>query len=259
MDVSDRPIRIDDLDFNVPYPSAPPSNGSSTDAEDPVHYHIFMARAATALYYFRRGLRSFTSALEERIQIVRSTDEEFAKIIDKLPVHLQPDSDSKEREEWLSQLELSKPWIKWQRFDLTLVLLHLRILINRTLSDQWTAPSSDRSFDWAKTVCVRSALSLIWINKNWDMPSSSRKQWCVSYTRILYKVYAEYIRRALSYHLFTSAIFLLGECQDKEQRDHDEYRDAIDTAIWLLERVSAHNAIAYHAGCIIREKLQTLS
>ncbi|PVI00134.1 hypothetical protein DM02DRAFT_593251 [Periconia macrospinosa] len=240
LNLMDRPLGIDDIDFNVPYPAPPLIDGNLADSEHPVHYHTFMARSATVLYNFRKRIRSGPATLAEKAQIVRSADEELAKIIETLPTHLQPDSHTNEHEDWLNRLECDKPWIKWQRFDLTFVLFHLRLLINRTLSDLWTTPSGETMFGWARTVCLRSALSAIWINKNWDEPASSRKQW------------------ALSYHIFTAAIFLLGECESDIDGISEEYLDAVRTALQLLEEVSSQNAVAHHASLIIRENLQLL-
>jgi hypothetical protein len=168
-----RSPRVHYTDFDVPLPSA-----TSTDEEEkvthPVHYHIFMARTSTIFYYFRQAIRSGPASLAEMAQVVRKADEELAEIIDTLPVHLRPDADESDE---IRRLELAQPWIKWQRFDLTLVLLHLRLQINCTLQEQWL--SYPGQYDWARTISVRSAMSIVWINRNWDQPISMRKQWYV--------------------------------------------------------------------------------
>jgi hypothetical protein len=89
----------------------------------------------------------------------------------------------------LQQLELAHPWIRWQRYDLTLVLLHLRLRIHRTMQAQWLL-YPDR-YNWARSVSVSSAMSVIWINRNWDQPASMRKQW---YSTLLHVSPNEYSR-----------------------------------------------------------------
>jgi hypothetical protein len=136
-----------------------------------------MARTARVYYRFLKAVRIGFDTLEEKIRIVRATDEELASIIDTLPTHLQPDADTDNMEQRLRQIESAKSWIIWQRFDLTLVLLHLRIRVNRTLQDQWLSSSSQQQSEWARLVSVRSAASIIWINSNWSQPLTMRKQW----------------------------------------------------------------------------------
>ncbi|KAJ4208864.1 hypothetical protein NW759_013626 [Fusarium solani] len=198
----------------------------------PVHYHIFMARTSTIFYYFRQAIRSDPASLAEMAQVVRKADEELAEIIDTLPVHLRPDADESDE---IRRLELAQPWIKWQRFDLTLVLLHLRLQINCTLQEQWL--SYPGQCDWARTISVRSAMSIVWINRNWDQPISMRKQW------------------ALSYHIFASALALLSECRSDSSTKDEEYTETIQGAVELLEKIKEHSAVAYHAARILRENM----
>lgn len=176
------PPAVDEVDFDVPYPRAPDTSLLGVvdlDDEHPVHYHIFMARTATVNYRFRKTLRSDVKTLEETTMAVRAADEELAGVIDTLPIHLQPDIVDEKDEERIRCVELIKPWVKWQRFDLTLVLLHFRVRFNRVLQDQWLASSGHDQLDWARTLSVNSAVSVIWINSNWDQPISMRKQWYV--------------------------------------------------------------------------------
>ncbi|KAI8649210.1 Zn(2)-C6 fungal-type domain-containing protein [Fusarium keratoplasticum] len=229
--LSYRPPRVHDADFDVPLPSA-----TSTDEEEnvthPVHYHIFMARTSTIFYYFRQAIRSGPASLAEMAQVVRKADEELAEIIDTLPAHLRPDADGNDE---IRRLELAQPWIKWQRFDLTLVLLHLRLQINCTLQKQWL--SYPGQYDWARTISVRSAMSIVWINRNWDQPISMRKQW------------------ALSYHVFASALALLSECRSDPCTEDEEYTETIQGAVELLDNIKEHSAVAYHAARILRENM----
>jgi hypothetical protein len=173
LNLTHQPPVIDESDFSAPLPSVLQPEGYEA-LVDPVHYHIFMARTSRVIYKFRISLKYGTKSLENVVNIVKTADEELASIIDTLPSHLQPESDSTTNAE-IQALETTQPWIKWQRYDLTLVLLHLRMHINRVLQKQWL--SSPEEYHWARTVSVTSAMSLVWINQSWDQPASTRKQW----------------------------------------------------------------------------------
>ncbi|KAH7392002.1 hypothetical protein DE146DRAFT_127980 [Phaeosphaeria sp. MPI-PUGE-AT-0046c] len=234
---------VDEDDFDVPYPEPPPCSTSATSGLEqahPVHYHLFMARAATASYRFRRSLRYKTgSTAENTIQAVKAADEELASIIDTLPFHLQPET-SPENDAGLHNIDKTMPWVKWQRFDLTLVLLHLRIRVNRTLQRQWSLNSNSSQIEWARTICNQSAQSIIWINSNWDQPTSARKQW------------------ALSYHIFTAAILLLHESQHAEETNAASFKDAIMTAVTLLDAVKIQSALAHSASTMLKSRIQAI-
>ncbi|KAL3457454.1 hypothetical protein BJX64DRAFT_293133 [Aspergillus heterothallicus] len=224
-----RPPVIDEIDFDVPLPRVT-LRETGEALYDQVHYHIFMARSASVVYRFRTRVRSGIQS-HELAEAVRSADGDLAQVIDTLPPHLQPDIDPESEE--LCRLETSQPWIKWQRFDLTLVLLHLRLRLHRILQTQWLADPD--KYSWAKSVAINSAMSVIWINRNWDQPSSLRKQW------------------ALSHHIFVSAILLVQQCQIGRHGDVREYEEATYAAIDLLESVKSWNMLASCAAGIIRD------
>jgi hypothetical protein len=113
------------------------------------------------------------------VQTVRLEDKELACAIDTPPVHLQPDAERPKHKDTPHNTGPSLPWVTWQRFDLTSVLLNLRIRISRTLQVHWLSALGLINIDRARTVGIRSATSIIWIHKNWDQPSSMRKQWYV--------------------------------------------------------------------------------
>ncbi|KAL4876920.1 hypothetical protein BJY04DRAFT_222596 [Aspergillus karnatakaensis] len=225
---------IHDVDFIVPLPSATfPDLEEEKDTYHRAHYHIFMARSATVVYRFRAGLRSGVKSLDEIVKLVRIADEDLAAIIGSLPPHLQPDADIENED--LRRLELAQPWIRWQRHDITLVLLHFRLRIHRTLQTQWLLDPA--TYNWARTVSLQSAMSIIWINRNWDQPASMRKQW------------------ALSLHLFVAAILLLRECHSDLSGDIDESYEALQAALNYLEEVKTWNLFANHAAKIVRENM----
>jgi len=170
--IGDEPAQIEEAEFDVPFPIPKDRSRSDRLADvDPVHYHIFMIKIAAVYHRFRQSLKRSITAIEE---VVRVADEELAIVIDTLPEHLQPELGT---QAGVRELELSQPWIKWQRFDITLVLLHHRVRINRTLQDYWL--SSPERYAWARAVCIRASLDIVWINRNWDQPVSMRKQWLV--------------------------------------------------------------------------------
>ncbi|KAL2847022.1 hypothetical protein BJX68DRAFT_268323 [Aspergillus pseudodeflectus] len=226
-----RPPVIDEIDFDVPLPRVMSHKDDGNSAHDQVDYHIFMARSAIVVYRFRATIRSGLKSLDELTKAVRSADEELAQIIDTLPPHLQPDIDTANEE--IRQIEFDQPWIKWQRYDLTLVLLHLRLRLHRNLQAQWLSDPDE--YSWAKAVSVSSAMSVIWINRNWDQPSSLRKQW------------------ALSHHIFVSAILLVRQCETGGEGEVETYTEAIRAAIDLLESVKEWNMLAHHAATILRD------
>jgi len=203
-----------------------------------------------------------TASVEETIQAVRAADDELAGIIDTLPYHLQPDADTASEEVQLHHVDTSESWVMWQRFDLTVVLLHLRVRVNRTLQDHWLSASNQHHPNWARSISVRSAVSIIWINNNWGQPASMRKQWYVYKCRMHLLVQPSHdgtkLDRALSHHIFTAALLLLREWQDSEGGQDQGHRDIIHSALELLDQVSSRNALAHQASLVLRERIYSI-
>ncbi|KAJ8114045.1 hypothetical protein OPT61_g3983 [Boeremia exigua] len=236
------PVAFDEIDFNVPFPKTDLSHEMTehgSNQEHPVHYHIFMAKTACAFHRFRQAVRSAVT-LEDTIYAVRTADDRLARVIDTLPAHLQPDMANGSEQERLDYIEQTKPWVIWQRFDVTLVLLHLRIHVHRILQDQWVQDRDGNEFDWAKNISIMSAKSIIWINDNWNQPASMRNQW------------------ALSYHIFTSANLLVCECQIMKDAYDGEYNEVIQAALGFLDRVRSRNQLAYHAFWVLQHQVDKL-
>ena len=170
MAVPYHPPQVEEGDFDMTLPSPDPLPPLQERGHiQHVYYHIFMSRTSTVYYRFRASLRAGERPMAD---IVRRADDELAEVINTLPEYLQPDSVETEA---IDRLETEYPWVKWQRFDITLVLLHHRLRINRVLQSEWL--SSPGKYDWARSVCVKSATSIIWISHNWDQPATMRKQW----------------------------------------------------------------------------------
>ncbi|KAL3295570.1 C6 zinc finger domain containing protein [Colletotrichum asianum] len=218
--------QVDEGDFNVPLPSRDPEHDIPGGIQ-PVQYHIFMARTSIVYHRFRSALREGSRLIAE---VVRLADDELAEVINTLPEHLQPDGGKHER---MQNLEIEHPWIKWQRFDISLVLLHHRMRINRALQKEWM--TSPGQYEWARTVCIRSAMDIIWITHNWDQPAAMRRQW------------------ALSLHIFVAAIFLLRESRKASPDPEVDFSDEVQLAIRYLDEVKSRNAIADRASDILRD------
>ncbi|KAH7368685.1 hypothetical protein B0T11DRAFT_277483 [Plectosphaerella cucumerina] len=226
------PSEVTEQDFAVPLPCPIDSaERPSLHKVDPAHYHAFMARTARVYHRFCRSVIYDSGPLEES---VRAADDELAQIIETLPDHLQPDLSCSQMQEG----ECEEPWVTWQRFDVTLVLLHHRMAINRTLRHLWI--KSPIQYGWARVVSIRSATDIIWISQNWNQPFTMRKQW------------------ALSSHLFSAALLLLRERKDLEDDQRAEYDDSIKNATSILEQVASRNAFAYHALTVLMAEVNRL-
>lgn len=128
-----------------------------------------MAMSAHVHYRFRVAMRTGNVSREN---VLRMADVELADVITTLPNHLQPDETDSES---LRILQAMQPWIKWQRFSVALVLLHLRMRMHCSLKRQWNEDSE--TYGWAKMVAMESATRIIWITHNWDQPAETRNQW----------------------------------------------------------------------------------
>jgi hypothetical protein len=166
LNLTDGPPQIDELDFDTPFPATGPE---TEDADtDPAHYHLFMALVARAHYRFRRTIRRGDLT---RAEAVRHADIDLADVIIMLPNHLQPDTNDTN----LQRLLDAKPWIQWQRFSITLVLLNLRMRMHSSLRVQWC--ENPEEYSWAQSISVKAAKEIIWISYNWDQPPAMRNQW----------------------------------------------------------------------------------
>ncbi|KAF6833236.1 hypothetical protein CMUS01_06642 [Colletotrichum musicola] len=223
--------QVDEGDFDVALPSMDPGSGLPGGLQ-PVQYHIFMARSSIVYHRFRSALREGTRPVSE---VVRLADEELAEVINTLPEHLHPDGGKNEE---MNELEGEHPWIKWQRFDISLVLLYHRMRINRSLQRDWKA--SPGQHEWARTVCIRSAMDIIWIIHNWDQPAAMKRHW------------------PFSSYIFVAVIFLLRESCAGGSGEHVDFSDEVRRGIEYLDEVKSHNAIAYRAAAVLRRSVEQL-
>lgn len=165
-------------DFDVVLPSEPDEEQlqDGADYQAPPHsvispwtYHVLLSQAALISHRFNRALKKNPDALEE---LVRKTDDDLANIIDHLPYHLQPDS---ERTTELEEAENKYPWIKWQRLDLTTLLLQCRFRVNYQCRLKWSEARS-RGHP-SHSICLEAARLLIVISARTDLPVHQRRYW----------------------------------------------------------------------------------
>ncbi|EFX04942.1 c6 zinc finger domain containing protein [Grosmannia clavigera kw1407] len=234
---------VRDGDFDVDLPSVegnPRPIGSDGRSIHPVHYHTFMARCSRVWHRFQAALRT-TAGAATLDDTVRRADCELAEIIDTLPHYLQPD-----RQYEADELEATYPWIVWQRFDITLVLLHLRLRANQVLRDTWSAKTTTRTtpmhhpYSWARSLCIATARELIWICHHWHQPVTKRRQW------------------ALSFYVFNAARHLVEECLEWSTTDMEKLAWRSDVAVGMayLEAIQSHNVIAQEGVQILKGLLQ---
>ncbi|KAH7163404.1 hypothetical protein B0J13DRAFT_431709 [Dactylonectria estremocensis] len=217
--------QVAEADFYVPLPSTDPDGNHI----QPVQYHIVMARTSTVYHRFRESLRRGGRPVAETVHLA---DQELAEVINSLPEHLQPDG-GKITE--LDQLEAKHPWIKWQRFDVSLVLLHHRLRIHRALQAEWLEFPGQH--DGARAICMRSARDIIWIAHNWDQPAAMRRQW------------------ALSFHVFVAATLLLRESKAASLPDDINLDEQIAIAISYLDETKSRNMVADKGSRILRRAI----
>ncbi|KAH7021479.1 uncharacterized protein B0I36DRAFT_367885 [Microdochium trichocladiopsis] len=197
----------------------------------PVQYHVFMAKTSIVYNRFRRSLRDPTVA---RDVLVRKADEELAGVIHTLPQHLSPDGLAKRQEEDLSR---RYPWIRWQRVDVTLVLLHHRLEISRILQNDWQANPSH--YGWARQICLGAAKEIIWISQNWEQSAAKRSQW------------------ALAWHVYLAAVFIISDMKASTANlsTLTTEKEDILQGIKFLDSVRARNVMAGKAADILRQLL----
>ena len=166
------PPVITEADFDAQLPTVDVQGQLATpdgSSIHPVQYHIFMARTAQVYARFRHALQHSRLPVGD---VVRHADEQLAEIINTLPRHLQPEESSSR---WTKQVQGLYPWVSWQRYDITVVLLHHRLRINRALQHAWRADPAQ--YGWARAICIDTSRDSIWISNHWDQPVARRRQW----------------------------------------------------------------------------------
>ncbi|RDW56672.1 hypothetical protein BP6252_14058 [Coleophoma cylindrospora] len=224
---------IIDRDFDTPLPSLPddqnPNLVSGCDFPDPIFYHIALAKISSLYHRFRIALRAGPSDVAE---LVRVSDGLLAEMIDQLPPHLNPDEQKTTQTEERDEMY---PWASWQKFDLALTLLAIRLNINRTLQSQWS--ESSKTLSGQRSISLDCARSIIWISSKWQYPTVQRKQW------------------HHSLQLFTAGVTLALEAKKQEIPISSELKSDVEHCIGLLNEVESPNAIAHRCVKLLTELL----
>lgn len=216
-----------------------------------VRYHEFMARTAVIYHNFYNALRKNRQTKSE---IVRSADERLAQVITTLPEHLQ--ADSGEPGAAVSRLEEQYPWIRWQRVNVTLVLLSHRLLMYSTLSTNWRSNPDD--FQWAQSVCLQAARDILWINQNWKLPTCFRRQWLVNKPRCVLISVADLLRTH-PMDMFKAASTLIQEAKHGQSFNTlfaGDWKLEITKCVAYLEEIRPWNGYAGRAADVVKASMQ---
>lgn len=206
-----------------------------------------MAQIASTYCRFRAALRARTNSV---VELVREADERLADVINKLPLHLQPEQAQTPGDAIGDMLH---PWIPWQRWNLGLVLLYYRLHINRTLQNQWlVSPDTLRG---PKAVCLGCAKAIIHNTKLATQPLNKRRQWYVCFdpnkcVRVGKQLIFE--TRALAVHVVSAAVCLALQSKSRDSRHDGTWRDDINECILYLEEIKSWNSLAQRGSDIMR-------
>jgi len=130
-----------------------------------------MIRAANVYHRFRSLLRIGRWTRSSIVGLVQQTDDELAQIAAELPNYLKVDYKPSIRSR-INEAEF--PWLSWQRNNIGLVLLHLRVLVNKILQNIWT---DNLTFQRARSICLDSSRAIISLVLDSGIPREKLKSW----------------------------------------------------------------------------------
>lgn len=148
----------------------------------PIHYHIAMIRTAQVKHRFRSALKTNVLTQSDVVKLVIKVDEDLAHIIDGLPSYLRADSNGSPLSSSLSlphgeEKEIQFPWIPWQRVRISLVLLSLRMRVNRILQGAWSGEGT--LLRRIRSICLGSSNAIITLALQGDVPQKYLNTWYV--------------------------------------------------------------------------------
>ncbi len=158
------PLPLDDDELAA---AKPPFDRALHLKYSPYVYHVISSQVAVVMHRFSKALRRAPDLLE---RLVRDSNDQLAIIKTRLPYHLQSDVPGSVE---LSAAEGRHPWIRWQRLELSTLLLHCRILVNRQCRWRWN--DNLKMFLGPRNVCMESARSLISILSEAHPPLHQRR------------------------------------------------------------------------------------
>lgn len=142
----------------------------------PIHYHIAMIRAAKVYHQFRSALKTTSLSQLDVIDLVTRADEELAQIIIDLPPYLHADFDAASR---IVADEVDFPWVSRQRINISLVLLNLRMRVNKVLQNIWSDEGA--AFQRARSICLDSSNAMISLVLDGHVPLERLNTWWVHF------------------------------------------------------------------------------
>ena len=130
-----------------------------------------MIRAAKIYHHFQSLLKIGRWTRSSIVSLVQQTDDELAQIAFELPSYLKFEYKPSPR----SQInEAEFPWLSWQRNNIALVLLHLRVSVNKILQNIWT---DNITFQRARSICLNSSTAIISLVLDGGIPREKLKSW----------------------------------------------------------------------------------
>lgn len=189
-----------------------------------------MIRAAKIYHHFRSLLKIGRWTRSSIVSLVQRTDDELAQIAFELPSYLKFEYKPSAR----SQInEAEFPWLSWQRNNIALVQLHLRVSVNKILQNVWT---DNVTFQRARSICLNSSTAIISLVLDSGIPREKLKSW------------------AITTNLFSAAATLIIEAQLTGAANSDAVPDSVRRSCKFLGSIQAEN----HVSAIALSILETM-
>ncbi|GME61721.1 hypothetical protein P154DRAFT_450946 [Neofusicoccum parvum] len=137
-------VRVDFTTDLADQHSDPAFDTDTISCPRPIHYHITLAKLASAL-------NRFTSSFGHVVSLqaaVQSADNDLANIISELPPHLCAGEAS-------SALESAPGWVSWQQRSISVLFLYYRMVVNRTICNN--EPKGSAVSAGATAICFEAA------------------------------------------------------------------------------------------------------
>ncbi|TVY29269.1 putative transcription factor lepB [Lachnellula hyalina] len=228
---------ISDADFRIELPATLDdeellSEPRQDDLPRPIQYHIVMIQLAKIYHGFRVSLNLLSGKAADIVTLVLQTDEALADNIAGLPSHLRFDISSSSSV--TESPDVDKPWIQWQRINISLILLYYRIAVNRVLQNQWVQDPT--TFARTRAICLDSARGIISLASTCTDSLARHRPW------------------ATSLHLFSAAIILGVEARFHADESKQQYVRDMRFCVGFLNGVKDQSIIATHAVQILEEQ-----
>ncbi|KAL1306882.1 hypothetical protein AAFC00_005529 [Neodothiora populina] len=216
------PLDIDDEELEGQSP-LPCDHSPRRPRPRAVQYHLAMIAISKLWHGFRTSLTTARHSPDELEALVLHSDEALANIIADLPIHLQEDSPSHSPDH-----PSTRPWLSWQRNNLSMTILYYRMAINRVLQDQWV--QKPNSHARTQAICVGSAQAIVsLVDDRYTAASARHRPW------------------AIASNLFSAAITLVVEARFADPRASAGYVDDVRRCVDFLSVTKDRNVVAARA------------